>query len=81
MATSISISAARSRHICLGLFLVSFVSYLLFSHLVPITDPVESNYALTAKEMVKSGDWLSPRIYGHVWYDKPIFLLAYCVSL
>lgn len=73
MATSISISAARSRHICLGLFLVSFVSYLLFSHLVPITDPVESNYALTAKEMVKSGDWLSPRIYGHVWYDKPIF--------
>ena len=36
-----------------------------------ITDSVESNYALTAKEMVLSGDWLSPQIYGHYWYDKP----------
>ncbi|CQR71872.1 Undecaprenyl phosphate-alpha-4-amino-4-deoxy-L-arabinose arabinosyl transferase [Sporomusa ovata DSM 2662] len=73
MAASLSIAAVRSRQICLGLFLVSFVSYLLFSHLVPITDPVESNYVLTAKEMVKSGDWISPQIYGHVWFDKPIF--------
>ena len=38
-----------------------------------ITDSVESNYALTAKEMVLSGDWLSPQIYSHYWYDKPIF--------
>ena len=38
-----------------------------------ITDSVESNYALTAKEMVLSGNWLSPQIYGHYWYDKPIF--------
>ena len=38
-----------------------------------ITDSVESNYALTAKEMVLSGDWLSPQIYGHYWYDKPVF--------
>ncbi len=38
-----------------------------------VTDSVESNYALTAKEMVLSGDWLSPQIYGHYWYDKPIF--------
>lgn len=37
-----------------------------------VTDSVESNYALTAKEMVLSGDWLSPQIYGHYWYDKPI---------
>ena len=37
-----------------------------------VTDSVESNYALTAKEMVLSGDWVSPQIYGHYWYDKPI---------
>jgi 4-amino-4-deoxy-L-arabinose transferase-like glycosyltransferase len=73
MATSISIATARSRDMCLGLFLVSFISYLLFSHLVPITDPVESNYALTAKEMIVSSNWLSPQIYGQVWYDKPVF--------
>lgn len=40
--------------------------------LVKITDPVESNYALTAKEMLASGDYLSPRIFGHYWYDKPV---------
>ncbi len=38
-----------------------------------ITDSVESNYALTAKEMLQTGDWVSPQIYGHYWYDKPIF--------
>ncbi|HWR41938.1 glycosyltransferase family 39 protein [Sporomusa sp.] len=69
----ISIGTLRSRDICLGIFLASFLFYLLFSHLVPITDPVESNYTLTAKEMVVSSDWLSPRIYGNVWFDKPIF--------
>ena len=38
-----------------------------------MTDPVESNYAETALEMLRSGDWFSPMIYGHYWYDKPIF--------
>lgn len=54
--------------VCCFLFLLAGNSYL------PITDPVESNYALTAKEMVLSGDWISPQIYGTYWYDKPIFL-------
>ncbi|CUH93949.1 putative membrane protein [Propionispora sp. 2/2-37] len=56
-----------------GIFWVSFFLYLLFSHHLPITDPVESNYALTAKEMVTTANWLSPQIYGHAWYDKPVF--------
>ena len=55
-------------------FLVFLGVYLLGNHLLPVTDPVESNYALTAKEMVLSGDWLSPQIYGHYWYDKPIMI-------
>lgn len=38
-----------------------------------VTDPVESNYTLTAKEMLSAGDYISPRIYGNYWYDKPIF--------
>ena len=38
-----------------------------------ITDPVESNYALSAKGMLKAHDWMSPQIYDHYWYDKPIF--------
>ena len=40
--------------------------------LIKITDPVESNYALTAMEMLQSGDYVSPRIFGNYWYDKPV---------
>ena len=57
-------------------FLLMFMAIILlfaFNAQMPVTDPVESNYALTAKEMVQSGDWLSPQIYGQFWFDKPIF--------
>ena len=40
---------------------------------LPVTAPVEVNYAQTAKEMLAAGDFLSPQIYGNYWYDKPIF--------
>ena len=54
--------------------LLAAVLLLLFggNSLMPVTDNVESNYALTAKEMVLSHDWISPRIYGHYWFDKPV---------
>ncbi|WP_337475788.1 hypothetical protein [Acidaminococcus timonensis] len=55
-------------------FLLVLLGLLLFfsaNGQLLITDPVESNYALTAGEMLVSGGWLSPRIYGNYWYDKP----------
>lgn len=55
-------------------FIAAFVFLLWGSWLLPVTDPVESNYALTAKEMVQSGNWMSPQIYGNFWYDKPIMV-------
>lgn len=58
----------------IGIFLISFLFFLWGSWLLPVTDPVESNYALTAKEMVMSGNWMSPQIYGQYWYDKPIMV-------
>lgn len=53
------------------LFIAVFVLFASFGQQLPITDPVESNYVLTAKEMLTANDWLSPRIYDHVWFDKP----------
>ncbi len=47
--------------------------FLLANGHLAITDPVESNYTQTAKEMLLSGDWVSPRIFGNFWYDKPAF--------
>ncbi len=57
------------RLVALGAMLIAFAGV----NLLAITDPVESNYVLTAKEMLASGDFISPRIYGNFWYDKPIF--------
>ena len=52
---------------CAAIFIMFFLNGSLL-----ITDSVESNYSLTAKEMVLSGNWVSPQIYGRFWYDKPI---------
>ena len=54
----------------LGIF--ALLLFLFGNWLMPVTDPVESNYVETAKEMIAAGDYLSPRIFGNYWYDKPI---------
>lgn len=62
-----------------GVFWVAAVLLLFFMNgSLFITDSVESNYALTAKEMVLSGNWISPQIYGNFWYDKPIMFYWLC---
>ncbi len=74
MKTSGDVNAfMASKKLYLALFLIPFLGYMFFNQDIPVTDPVESNYALTAKEMVLSADWVSPRIYGNIWFDKPVF--------
>ncbi len=60
-------------HPYVSLLLFTLVLYLAGNQLLAVTDTAEANYALTAKEMVLSGDWISPKIYGRFWYDKPNF--------
>jgi len=60
------------KHILI-LLAIGAVLFFLGNSFIAITDPVESNYTLTAAEMFASGDYISPRIYGNYWYDKPIF--------
>ncbi len=57
---------------CLILFFLCLLLFFFGSGSLPVTDPTESNYVLTAKEMLLSGEYISPRIYGVDWYDKPI---------
>ena len=54
-----------------ALFLLTVLSYGFYNANLPITDPVESNYVLSAITMLKHNSWISPMIYDHVWYDKP----------
>jgi 4-amino-4-deoxy-L-arabinose transferase-like glycosyltransferase len=53
------------------LVIFSLLLYGLFLGLFPLLDPDEPVYGETAREMLLTGDWLSPRIYGDFWYDKP----------
>ena len=56
-----------------NLFFLCGILFFGGSWLLPVTDPTECCYTLTAKEMLEAGDFFSPRIYGDFWYDKPIF--------
>ncbi len=53
-----------------ALFFFCLIVYTL-GNSWPLTDPDEPVYAQTAKEMLFSGNFLSPQIYGVFWYDKP----------
>ncbi len=61
------------RHPYMALAICFLFLYLVGNSLLAVTDTAEANYAQTAKEMVLSGNWISPQIYGQYWYDKTIF--------
>ncbi|MBC8015170.1 MAG: glycosyltransferase family 39 protein, partial [Sporomusaceae bacterium] len=57
-----------------GFWLVAIISIvILFFNLggIPLLDPDEPVYAETPKEMMAFDEFISPRIYGEYWYDKP----------
>ena len=61
------------RVLWLGLVLVVF--YLcLFDGLAALgfVGPDEPRYAAIARELASSGDWVTPRLYGEPWLEKPI---------
>ncbi|MBP1765585.1 MAG: hypothetical protein H6Q65_2643, partial [Firmicutes bacterium] len=53
--------------------LVAISALVMFFNLggIPLLDPDEPVYAETPLEMIAAHDFLSPRIYGEFWYDKP----------
>lgn len=49
-----------------------FICY--FSHLgvVGFVGPDEPRYAWIARDMSETGDWVTPRLYGKPWFEKPV---------
>jgi 4-amino-4-deoxy-L-arabinose transferase-like glycosyltransferase len=49
-----------------------YVGY--FAHLgtLGFVGPDEPRYAWVAREMAESGDWVTPRLYGKPWFEKPV---------
>ena len=53
------------------IFMAAFLFLAVGISQLAVTDPVESNYALTALEMVRSGDWLSRRFTARTGMISP----------
>ena len=54
------------------ILLTLYVCY--FSHLgaFGFIGPDEPRYAWIARDMAESGDWVTPRLYGKPWFEKPV---------
>jgi 4-amino-4-deoxy-L-arabinose transferase-like glycosyltransferase len=65
-------SAFKSRWAAAGAAALS-VYFLYFFRLggTPLLDPDEPVYGQIAREMVRSGNWLTPHLAGRPWFDKP----------
>jgi len=41
---------------------------------MPFLGPDEPRYAQVAREMLERGDWFTPTLGGHTWFEKPVLL-------
>ena len=56
--------------------LLALCAFLFFFRLgsMALTDPDETFYAQTAKEMLNRGEWTTPYLYGKPQFEKPILI-------
>lgn len=62
--------------ILLGLACAAAVYFLYFFRLdaMGLVGPDEPRYAAIGREMARSGDWVTPRLWGAPWFEKPALL-------
>ncbi|MDP8219179.1 MAG: glycosyltransferase family 39 protein, partial [Candidatus Theseobacter exili] len=64
----------KRQQILLDIIIIGFISaIIIFLRLgsSPLLDPDEPRYAETARQMLITGDWVTPRFNGDVRWDKP----------
>ena len=56
-----------------AILIVATVYVCYFSHLgaIGFVGPDEPRYAWIARHMAETGDWVTPRLYGKPWFEKP----------
>jgi 4-amino-4-deoxy-L-arabinose transferase-like glycosyltransferase len=54
------------------LALVSYAGYLSGLDAIGLTGPDEPRYASIARAMERTGDWVTPRLNGMPWFEKPV---------
>lgn len=56
------------------LFVAVCAAYFYGLGAVPLMGPDEPRYAQVAREMFARGDWVTPTLGGHTWFEKPALL-------
>jgi 4-amino-4-deoxy-L-arabinose transferase-like glycosyltransferase len=57
------------------LLLILATLYLGYFHnlgSIGLVGPDEPRYAWIARDMAETGDWVTPRLYGKPWFEKPV---------
>jgi 4-amino-4-deoxy-L-arabinose transferase-like glycosyltransferase len=57
------------------LLLILATLYLCYFHnlgAIGLVGPDEPRYAWIARDMAETGDWVTPRLYGKPWFEKPV---------
>jgi 4-amino-4-deoxy-L-arabinose transferase-like glycosyltransferase len=56
-----------------AILIVATLYVCYFSHLgaIGFVGPDEPRYAWVARDMAETGDWVTPRLYGKPWFEKP----------
>ena len=55
--------------------LILVTLYLCYFHnlgAIGLVGPDEPRYAWIARDMAETGDWVTPRLYGQPWFEKPV---------
>jgi 4-amino-4-deoxy-L-arabinose transferase-like glycosyltransferase len=53
---------------------MAFFLYIYGLGAAGLIGPDEPRYASIAREMARSGDWITPRLWGSPWFEKPALL-------
>ena len=70
----------RGQRIFLILLFAFAICFLYLYNLdgTGVLQPDEPRYASIGRDMARSGDWVTPRLWGKPWFEKPalVFWLA-----